>query len=98
MEIWSRRLSLTATAALAVAASAVLASGAFAGPNATPAKAGNLGPTTGLLPRDHLTLENAIQVDLSKETVRLPLYRGRAHGQAVRHVLLDVSDAGRGPD
>ena len=103
MKILSRRWSLTATAALAVAASAVLASGAFAGPNATPAKAGNLGPTTGLLPRDHLTLENAIQVDLSKETVRLPLYKGIAYKgtpnqETVWYVLLDASDAGLAHD
>ena len=103
MKILSRRWSLTATAALAVTASAVLASGAFAGPNATPAKAGNLGPTTGLLPRDHLTLENAIQVDLSKETVRLPLYRGIAYKgtpnqETVWYVLLDASDAGLAHD
>jgi hypothetical protein len=103
MKILSRRWSLTATAALAVAASAVLASGAFAGPNATPATAGSLGPTTGLLPRDHLTLENAIQVDLSKETVRLPLYRGIAykgtpHQETVWYVLLDASDAGLAHD
>src|ERR1700731_424590 len=103
MKILSRRWSLTATAALAVTASAVLASGAFAGPNATPAKAGNLGPTTGLLPRDHLTLENAIQVDLSKETVRLPLYRGIAYKgtpnqETVWFILLDASDAGLAHD
>ena len=33
---------------------------------------------TGLLPRNHLTEESAIQVDLSHETVRLPLYPGTA--------------------
>ena len=66
---------------LAVAVSAVVATAAFAGSNAAPAKAGGLGPTTGLLPRDHLTLESAIQVDLSKETVRLPLYPGKRERQ-----------------
>jgi hypothetical protein len=44
-----------------------------------PASAGSLGQTSGLLPRDHLTLENAIQVDLSNETVRLPIYKGIAY-------------------
>ena len=29
-----------------------------------------LGPRTGLLPRDHLTVESALQVDLSRESVR----------------------------
>ena len=49
---------------------------------------------TGLLPRDHLTEESAIQVDLSKETVRLPLYQGKANGKTVWYVLLDASDSG----
>ena len=40
----------------------------------------DLGPSTGLLPSDHLTLESAIQVDLDKETARLPLYKGTANG------------------
>ena len=54
-----------------------------------------LGPTSGLLPRDHLTEESAIQVDLSKETVRLPLYQGkRRTAQTVWYVLLDASDQG----
>jgi hypothetical protein len=39
-----------------------------------PAEANGLGQLTGLLPRDHLTQESAIQVNLSNETVRLPLY------------------------
>ena len=71
---------------------------AFAGANITPAtaadKAAGLGPTTGLLPRDHLTLESALQVDLSKQTVRLPLYKGKADGQTVWFILLDSSDQG----
>ena len=98
MEILSRRRWVAAAASLAVAASAVLATAAFAGSNAAPAQAGGLGPTTGLLPRDHLTLESAIQVNLSKETVRLPLYPGTAHGKKVWFVLLDASDAGLAHD
>src|SRR5690242_6233397 len=43
-------------------------------------KPGSLGPRSGLLGRDHLTEESAIQVDLSHESVRLPLYPGRANG------------------
>ena len=39
-------------------------------------------------------MESAIQVDLSKESVRLPLYRGKANGQTVWYVLLDASDSG----
>src|SRR5262245_66647215 len=62
--------------------------------NSGPGSASGLGQLTGLLPRDHLTVESAIQVDLSKESVRLPLYRGEANGQTVWYVLLDASDQG----
>ncbi len=98
MKILSRRWWVTAVASLAVAATAVFATAAFTGSNATPAEAGGLGPATGLLSRDHLTLESAIQVNLSKETVRLPLYPGTAHGKRVWFVLLDASDAGLAHD
>jgi hypothetical protein len=67
---------------------------ALAGTKKGSARAGGLGPISGLLPRDHLTEESAIQVDLSKESVRLPLYKGRANGQTVWYVLLDASDQG----
>ncbi|HLQ56482.1 MAG TPA: hypothetical protein VK162_19720 [Streptosporangiaceae bacterium] len=98
MKILKRRWWLTAAAAVAIAASAVLATVASIGANATSSKPGGLGQTTGLLPRDHLTLESAIQVNLSKETVRLPLYPGTAHGKKVWYVLLDASDAGLAHD
>src|SRR6266851_1588122 len=98
MKILSRRRRVTAVASLAVAASAIVATAAFAASNATPSKGGGLGPTTGLLPRDHLTLDSAIQVNLSKETVRLPLYPGTADGKRVWFVLLDASDAGLAHD
>ena len=54
---------------------------------------GGLGQLSGLLPRDHLTEESAIQVDLSNETVRLPLYKREAHGKTAWFVLPDASDA-----
>src|SRR6188508_2904726 len=73
---------------------AAVASQALGGSRDAPASAKGLGPLTGLLPRDHLTEESAIQVDLSKESVRLPLYKGRANGETVWFVLLDASDAG----
>ncbi len=57
-----------------------------------------LGQLAGMLPRKHLTLESAIRVDLDTETVRLPLYRGKANGQTVWFVLLDSSDAGLSHD
>jgi hypothetical protein len=56
-----------------------------------------LGQLSGLLPED-LIEESAIQVDLTNETVRLPLYPGKAHGKKVWYVLLDASDAGLAHD
>ena len=78
MKILRRRWWLAAAAALAVVASAVGATAASAGAGAATATPGGLSQISGLLPRDHLTLESAIQVDLSQETVRLPLYPGPA--------------------
>ncbi len=97
MKIMSRRWWLRAAAAT-VAASAVAATVTSAGANATQSAGGGLGQTTGLLPRDHLTLESALQVNLSKETVRLPLYPGTVHGKKVWYVLLDASDPGLAHD
>ena len=64
----------------------------------TAAATATLGQTSGLLPRENLTLDSAIQVDLDKETVRLPLYKGTANGQTVWFVLLDASDLGLAHD
>ncbi len=93
MKLLSMRSVLAATV-LVLVAGAVAMGSAFAGSKDTPASAQGLGPVSGLLPRDHLTEESAIQVDLSKESVRLPLYKGRADGQTVWYVLLDASDQG----
>jgi hypothetical protein len=61
--------------------------------------ADGLGQSSGLLPRNKLTTESAIQVNLSNETVRLPLYPGKGpNGQRVWYVLLDASDAGLAHD
>ena len=98
MKILKSRWWLAAAAAVLVAVSAVLATVASAGAGATSSKPGGLGQSSGLLPRDHLTLESALQVDLSKETVRLPLYPGTANGHKVWYVLLDASDAGLAHD
>jgi hypothetical protein len=59
---------------------------------------GGLGQLSGLLARDHLTEESAIQVDLDHESVRLPLYEGKAQGKTAWFVLLDSSDAGLAHD
>jgi hypothetical protein len=87
---------MAATAALAV----VVTTGASATPTGSARlhQATGLGQTTGLLPRNHLTLDSAIQVDLTHETVRLPLYPGTVHGKTVWYVLLDASDPGLAHD
>jgi hypothetical protein len=97
MKLRSRRWWLAA-AAVAIAVSAVTATQALGGSDDPPGAASGLGQLSGLLPRDHLTLESAIQVDLARESVRLPLYQGRAGGKTVWFVLLDASDAGLAHD
>jgi hypothetical protein len=68
------------------------------GARAHSSSSGSLGRLSGLLPSDHLTEESAIQVDLDHESVRLPLYQGKAHGETVWFVLLDASDPGLAHD
>jgi hypothetical protein len=87
---------LAAGASLGIAVGGGAASAAPA--DQVPGAARGLGPLSGLLPRDHLTLESALQVDLTHETVRLPLYPGTAHGKRVWYTLLDASDAGLAHD
>ena len=91
------------TSVMLVILAAVVASQALGGSKDAPGAAQGLGQLTGLLPRDHLTEESAIQVDLSKESVRLPLYKGIAYKgtaqqETVWYVLLDASDAGLAHD
>ena len=71
---------------------------AAAGTKHQPVDGRDLGQRSGLLPADHFTLESAIQVDLTANTVRLPLHKGRANGQTVWFVLLDSSDPGLAND
>src|ERR1700746_382325 len=85
-------------ASLAVAGYAGTSASAAPAAPARASQGGGLGQLSGLLPRNHLTLESALQVDLSKETVRLPLYPGTANGKTVWYVLLDASDAGLAHD
>jgi hypothetical protein len=90
---------LAAGASLGVAVGGGAASAAPAArADQVPGAADGLGQLSGLLPRDHLTLESALQVNLSNETVRLPLYPGTANGKKVWYVLLDASDAGLAHD
>ncbi len=94
MKVLSKRWLLGAATLGIVAVAVAMGSQALADSKDAPASAKGLGPLTGLLPRDHLTVESALQVDLSKESVRLPLYKGRANGETVWYVLLDASDQG----
>jgi len=59
-----------------------------------PGAATGLGQLSGLLPRENLVLESALQVDLTHETVRLPLYKGTANGHTVWFILTEASDQG----
>jgi hypothetical protein len=68
-----------------------------------PAEARGLGQLSSLLPRDKLTLGSAIEVNLSKEYVRLPLYPGIAyagtsHAEKVWYILEDASTQGAADD
>lgn len=94
MKISSKRWLLPAAIVAIVAAIAAVGGTALAGSRQAPKSATDLGQLTGLLPRENLTVESAIQVDLNRESVRLPLYKGKANGQTVWFVLLDASDQG----
>jgi len=56
--------------------------------------ASGLGQLSGLLQRENLVLESTLQVDLTHETVRLPLYKGSANGHTVWFILTESSDQG----
>jgi len=106
-KLWHKRLLVGALTV--VASGALFAQVALAGTTPTPDRpdgggdrpgaAKGLGQLSGLLPASHLTEESAIQVDLSNETARMPLYKGTAykgtsHQETVWFVLLDASDSG----
>jgi hypothetical protein len=108
----ARKRALIAVLAAALAAAAALGGGvaASASPAAHaarvdpgPGESTGLGQLSGLLPESHLTLESAIQVNLSNETVRLPIYPGIAYAgtprqEKVWYILEDASDAGAAHD
>ena len=97
---------LAAGTALGLAGCGGAASAALARPAAqasVPGEATGLGQLSGLLPRDKLTLESAIEVNLSQEYVRLPLYPGIAyagtsHQETVWYILEDASTSGAADD
>src|ERR1700759_835835 len=112
-----KRTAIALIAALAAAMFSIQLAGSASGatkhhrskhrnhiPHHTRAATG-LGQLSGLLPRKKLTLESALQVNLSTETVRRPLYPGDApvpgHPDQTAHVwyvLLDASDSGLAHD
>ena len=98
MKAFTKRRLLAGLAITVVAATVTMGSLASADSKTRSrpklAAAQGLGQLSGFLPRDHLTEESAINVKLSKESVRLPLYKGRAGNQTVWYVLLDASDEG----
>ncbi len=94
MKLLSKRRLLAVMTLVIAAGAVVMGSQALAGSKRAPASARGLGQLSGLLPRNQLTVESAINVNLTKESVRLPLYKGRADGQTVWYVLLDASDQG----
>jgi hypothetical protein len=82
----------------------------LAAPNAPAAGAGHppgesrgLGQLSGILPAGKLTLPSTIEVNLSKEYARLPLYPGIAyagtsHAEKVWYILEDASTQGATED
>ena len=96
MKVLSTRALLAAVTVIVAAAAVTTGIQVLGGSNNASAAVSHpdLGQQSGLLPRDHLTEESAIQVNLSKESVRLPLYKGTAGGKTVWYVLLDASDPG----
>ena len=67
-------------------------------PKSAAGSAAGLGQLSGMLPSSKFVEESAINVNLTKQTVRLPLYPGKAGGKTVWYVLLDASDAGLAAD
>lgn len=103
-----RRRNLVQLTAVAVTGAATVVAGLLAASSSASAgvqrsgsgtgSASGLGRLSGYLPSSKFTEESAINVNLSTETVRLPLYKGRAAGKTVWYVLLDASDRGLADD
>jgi hypothetical protein len=108
-----KRRPIAVLAALAAAASLGLAGwggAALAASSASavpawhrPGESRGLGQLSGILPASKLTLPSAIEVNLSKEYVRLPIYPGVAyagtkHAEKVWYILEDASTSGAAAD
>jgi hypothetical protein len=93
--------ALAAGVALSLAGAGGAASATRAGH--VPGEAHGLGQLSGILPASKLTLPSAIEVNLSKEYVRLPIYPGVAyagtkHAEKVWYILEDASTQGAAED
>jgi hypothetical protein len=98
-----RSIGLVATAVSLAAAIAALPAAPAVAQGAVPAEATGLGQLSGILPASHLTLPSAIEVNLSQEYVRLPIYPGTAyagtsHAEKVWYILEDASTPGAADD
>ena len=96
-------LAAAVAASLSLAVAAGAASAARARAEQPPGESTGLGQLSGLLPRDKLTLESTIEVNLSQEYVRLPIYPGIAyagtpHAEKVWYILEDASTEGAADD
>jgi hypothetical protein len=93
--------ALAAAAGLSLAGYSNAASAAQAGQG--PGEAHGLGQLSGILPTHQLTLPSAIEVNLTHEFVRLPIYPGVAyagtkHAEKVWYILEDASTSGAADD
>jgi hypothetical protein len=88
------RTAIAAATIVVAAVAAVVGAQSVSGSDDPPGAARGLGQLSGLLPREKLTLGSAIQVNLSTNAARLPLYKGKVGQQTVWFVLLDASDEG----
>jgi len=89
-------LSVTGCGGAALAAPAT-------GASHPPGESRGLGQLSGILPTNKLTVPSALEVNLSKEYVRLPLYPGIAyagtsHAEKVWYILEDASTQGAADD
>ncbi len=57
-------------------------------------KGGHAAAQSAFLPKDHLSLESAREVDPVKQTAVIPLHRGKHNGQTVWFIMTDSSDLG----
>ncbi len=56
------------------------------------------GQKSGLLPASKQTIKSALRVDLTHESVRLPLFKAKVNGQTAWYVITEASDAGIAAD